>query len=153
MNFYKKGPLKGIVTIPGDKSVSHRGVMFGALAKGTTEVTNFLQGADCLSTIQCFKQMGIEIINNPASDSVIIHGKGLHGLTKPAGLLDVGNSGTTLRLISGILSGQTFATSLNGDASIQKRPMNRIIAPLSMMGAHITSLGENGCAPLAINHP
>ncbi|HHV13722.1 MAG TPA: 3-phosphoshikimate 1-carboxyvinyltransferase [Clostridiales bacterium] len=152
MNFYKKGPLKGIVTIPGDKSVSHRGVMFGALAKGTTEVTNFLQGADCLSTIQCFKQMGIEIINNPASDSVIIHGKGLHGLTKPAGLLDVGNSGTTLRLISGILSGQTFATSLNGDASIQKRPMNRIIAPLSMMGAHITSLGENGCAPLAINH-
>ncbi|MDF2513103.1 MAG: aroA [Herbinix sp.] len=151
MNFHKKGSLKGIVTIPGDKSISHRAVMFGALAKGTTEVTNFLQGADCLSTIRCFKQLGIEIQNDASSDSVVIHGKGLHGLTKPSELLDVGNSGTTMRLISGILSGQTFAVSLNGDSSIQKRPMGRIITPLAMMDADIVSLGEKGCAPLSIN--
>lgn len=151
MNFHKKSSLKGIVTIPGDKSISHRAVMFGALAKGTTEVTNFLQGADCLSTIHCFKQLGIDIQNDTSTDSVLIYGKGLHGLTKPSQLLDVGNSGTTMRLISGILSGQTFDSTLNGDSSIQKRPMGRIITPLTMMGADIQSLGDKGCAPLAIN--
>lgn len=152
MIFQKKGPLKGTMTVPGDKSISHRAVMFGALARGTTEVTNFLQGADCLSTIRCFRELGIEIINDPASGSVIIHGKGLHGLTKPSGMLDVGNSGTTMRLISGILSGQSFAVSLNGDESIQKRPMGRILTPLSMMGADIQSIPGNGCAPLVINN-
>lgn len=151
MIFQKRGPLKGTITVPGDKSISHRAVMFGALAQGTTEVTNFLQGADCLSTIRCFKQLGIEINNDPTSDSVIIHGKGLHGLTKPADMLDVGNSGTTMRLISGILSGQPFSVTLNGDESIQKRPMGRIMTPLTQMGADIISLGGNGCAPLAIN--
>lgn len=151
MIFQKQGPLKGTITVPGDKSISHRAVMFGALAKGTTEVTHFLQGADCLSTIRCFKQMGIDIVNSGSDESVIIHGKGLHGLSKPNGMLDVGNSGTTTRLISGILCGQDFDVTLNGDESIQKRPMGRIMTPLNMMGADITSVKGNGCAPLAIN--
>ncbi len=152
MIFQKKGPLKGSVTIPGDKSISHRAVMFGALAQGTTEVTNFLQGADCLSTIRCFGQLGIDISNHPSENRVIIHGKGLHGLKESSQILDVGNSGTTMRLISGILSGQTFAVTLNGDESIQKRPMGRIMTPLTMMGADIRSISNNDCAPLAINH-
>lgn len=141
-------PLKGAVSIPGDKSISHRAVMFGALAEGTTEVTNFLQGADCLSTIDCFRKMGIEIENTP--DLIKIHGRGLHGLSAPSSTLDTGNSGTTTRLISGILSGQSFETTLTGDASIQSRPMGRIIEPLTQMGADITSLNGNGCAPLLI---
>ncbi|MCR1839167.1 3-phosphoshikimate 1-carboxyvinyltransferase [Murimonas intestini] len=141
-------PLKGTVSIPGDKSISHRAVMFGALAEGTTEVTNFLQGADCLSTIDCFRRMGIEIENTP--DLIKIHGRGLHGLSAPSGILDTGNSGTTTRLISGILSGQSFETVLTGDSSIQSRPMGRIIRPLTQMGANITSLKGNGCAPLLI---
>lgn len=151
MIFQKGGPLKGSITVPGDKSISHRAVMFGALSSGTTEVTNFLQGADCLSTIRCFGQLGIDIINNISSDKVIIKGKGLHGLSQPSNMLDVGNSGTTMRLMSGILSGQSFETSLNGDESIQKRPMGRIMAPLSMMGADIKSMKGNDCSPLLIN--
>lgn len=140
--------LHGEITIPGDKSISHRAVMFGSLAKGTTEITNFLQGADCLSTIDCFRKLGIEIENT--TDKILIHGKGLHGLKAPASILDAGNSGTTTRLISGILAAQPFETTLTGDASIQKRPMRRIMEPLSMMGADISSLHGNGCAPLLI---
>lgn len=101
--------LRGEVTVPGDKSISHRSVMFGAIAQGTTEVTNFLQGADCLSTISCFQKLGIEIENTP--ERILVHGKGLHGLSAPSEVLDAGNSGTTTRLISGILSGQTFETT------------------------------------------
>lgn len=142
--------LHGEIEIPGDKSISHRSVMFGALAKGTTEITHFLQGADCLSTIGCFRAMGIEIENTP--EKILVHGRGLHGLTAPAGTLDVGNSGTTTRLISGILSGQPFATTLSGDASLNSRPMKRIMEPLSLMGADIQSQNGNGCAPLQINH-
>lgn len=141
-------PLRGEVTIPGDKSISHRAVMFGALAQGTTRVTNFLQGADCLSTISCFRKLGISIENTP--QEILIHGKGLHGLTAASEVLDVGNSGTTMRLLSGILSGQAFTSELTGDASIQKRPMGRIMKPLSMMGADIISLKDNNCAPLRI---
>ncbi|MBQ6807390.1 MAG: 3-phosphoshikimate 1-carboxyvinyltransferase [Lachnospiraceae bacterium] len=141
--------LHGEVTIPGDKSISHRAVMFGSLAKGTTEVTNFLQGADCLSTIDCFRKLGIEVENTP--EKILIHGKGLHGLSAPTSILDAGNSGTTTRLISGILAAQPFETTLTGDASIQKRPMRRIMEPLSMMGANITSLNGNDCAPLRIH--
>ena len=148
MIFTKVNSLKGEVSIPGDKSISHRAVMFGSLAEGTTEVTNFLQGADCLSTISCFRKLGIEIENT--SQQILIHGKGLHGLTEPSDTLDTGNSGTTTRLISGILAGQRFTTVLNGDASIQTRPMKRIMTPLSMMGADITSLKGNDCAPLRI---
>ena len=148
MIFNKVNSLKGEITIPGDKSISHRAVMFGSLAEGTTEVTNFLQGADCLSTISCFRNLGIDIENTP--ERILIHGKGLHGLKESATTLDTGNSGTTTRLISGILAGQSFTTILNGDASIQTRPMKRIITPLSMMGANIVSLGGNDCAPLRI---
>lgn len=142
--------LTGTVSIPGDKSISHRAIMFGAISEGITEITNFLQGADCLSTISCFQKMGITIENQ--SHQVLVHGKGLHGLSAPADILDVGNSGTTTRLISGILAGQPFPATLNGDASIQTRPMKRIMVPLSEMGADIRSLKENGCAPLTF-HP
>lgn len=149
MKFTRSNGLHGEVTIPGDKSISHRSVMFGSIAKGETEITNFLQGADCLSTISCFRAMGIEIEND--GNRVLVHGKGLHGLTKPNHVLDCGNSGTTTRLISGILSAQNFDVTLTGDASIQKRPMKRIMYPLSLMGADIRSINGNGCAPLAIS--
>ncbi len=140
--------LNGELNIPGDKSISHRAIMLGAISEGTTVVTNFLQGADCLSSMQCFRQMGIEIENN--TDAVIIHGKGLHGLSEPLGVLDVGNSGTTLRLMSGILASASFPSKVTGDASIRKRPMGRVITPLSLMGASITSDLGNNCAPLTI---
>lgn len=141
-------PLRGEITVPGDKSISHRAVMFGAIANGLTEVTNFLQGADCLSTISCFRSMGIDIENTP--EKILIHGKGLHGLRAPSVTLDAGNSGTTTRLISGILAGQNFSCELTGDASIRKRPMKRIMTPLRMMGASIESMCGNDCAPLSI---
>ena len=117
MKFSKCSALRGEITIPGDKSVSHRSVMFGSIAKGTTEIHHFLQGADCLSTISCFRSMGVEIENN--GSAVLIHGNGLHGLKKPHSTLDCGNSGTTTRLISGILAAQDFTVTLTGDASIQ----------------------------------
>lgn len=148
MKFYKSGPLRGEIIVPGDKSISHRSVMFGSIAKGTTEITGFLQGADCLSTISCFRKMGVDIENS--QDRVLVHGRGLHGLLAPDTVLDCGNSGTTTRLISGILAGQKFSCTLTGDASIQKRPMKRIMDPLSMMGARIESIHQNGCAPLSI---
>ncbi|MBS5285008.1 MAG: 3-phosphoshikimate 1-carboxyvinyltransferase [Clostridiales bacterium] len=149
MEFTKKGGLRGEVTVPGDKSISHRAVMFGSIAKGLTEIHGFLQGADCLSTISCFEKMGIAIENQ--GDRVLVHGKGLRGLTPPEMILDCGNSGTTTRLISGILSAQDFDVTLTGDESIQKRPMKRIMEPLSMMGADIKSIHDNGCAPLFIH--
>lgn len=149
MKFRTCKSLKGEITVPGDKSISHRSVMFGSIAKGTTQITNFLQGADCLSTIACFQAMGTDI--QQTDGQVLVHGNGLHGLKQPQKILDCGNSGTTVRLISGILSGQDFPVTLTGDASIQKRPMNRIITPLSQMGADIASLRDNGCVPLTIN--
>ena len=136
--------LKGEVTIPGDKSISHRSIMLGSIALGTTEITHFLEGADCLSTIDCFRKMGVEIERKPSS--ILVHGKGLRGLTAPASTLNVGNSGTTTRL----MSGQNFATTLSGDDSLNSRPMKRIMTPLNTMGAHIRSLNDNGCAPLHI---
>ena len=148
MIIQKHGPLHGELAVPGDKSISHRSVMFGALSEGITEAENFLTGADCLSTISCFRQMGISVEQN--GTSVIVHGKGLHGLTRPSGIIDAGNSGTTVRLLSGILAGQPFDSMITGDASIQKRPMKRVMTPLSQMGASITSVHENGCAPLQI---
>ena len=149
MKFTKVNHLNGEVTIPGDKSISHRAIMLGALADGTTKVSNFLQGADCLSTIDCFRKMGVSIENN--IDTVLIKGNGLHGLKEPDSVLDVGNSGTTTRLMSGILAAQDFTVTVNGDASIQKRPMKRIMTPLSMMGADIVSINGNDCAPLKIS--
>lgn len=148
MQITKKTHMKGTVAVPGDKSISHRAVMFGSLAQGTTEITHFLQGADCLSTIDCFRRMGIEVEQTPSA--ILVHGKGLHGLQKPQTTLDCGNSGTTTRLISGILAAQNFDVTLTGDESIQKRPMKRIMTPLSEMGARITSMNGTGCAPLHI---
>lgn len=148
MIFTGTSSLKGEITIPGDKSISHRAIMLGAISDGTTRVKNFLQGADCLSTIECFRKMGVSIKNN--NDGVIICGNGLHGLRTPQSVLDAGNSGTTTRLISGILSAQNFTCRLDGDASLRTRPMNRIITPLSEMGADIKSINENGCVPLRI---
>lgn len=140
--------LKGRVTVPGDKSISHRCIMFGSIADGVTEVRNFLEGADCLATIRCFRSMGIEI--EEKDTTVIVHGKGLHGLSAPDSILDVGNSGTTTRLLSGILAGQPFESKLSGDESLNSRPMKRIMDPLTQMGAHISSILRNGCAPLYI---
>ena len=140
--------LTGTITVPGDKSVSHRAVMLGALSDGVTHVTGFLMGEDCLSTIDCFRKMGVQI-EVGADHDVTVHGVGLHGLQKPSARLYTGNSGTTTRLISGILAGQPFATTLTGDASIEKRPMGRIIRPLREMGADITGVDDKFC-PLSI---
>lgn len=140
--------LRGEITVPGDKSISHRCVMFGSIASGLTEVTNFLPGADCLATIDCFRRMGIEI--EQSETSVLIHGRGLHGLRSPSLTLEVGNSGTTTRLISGILAGQPFESKLSGDDSLNSRPMRRIMEPLTQMGANISSVLRNDCAPLYI---
>ena len=143
----KKG-LRGEISVPGDKSISHRSVMLGSIALGTTEITNFLEGADCLSTIGCFRKMGIDI--EKKKDTVLVHGKGMRGLSAPDGVLDVGNSGTTTRLMSGILAGQNFTSVMSGDDSLNSRPMGRIMTPLREMGADITSVNENNCAPLRI---
>ena len=149
MEIKKQTNLRGMLMVPGDKSISHRAVMFGSLAKGTTRISHFLEGADCLSTIACFRKMGIDIERN--ASEILVHGKGLHGLSAPDGILDVGNSGTTTRLISGILAGQNFTSELDGDDSIRTRPMKRIMTPLTSMGANITSKRDNGCAPLVID--
>ena len=119
--------LNGELAVPGDKSISHRAVMFGSIAKGLTEIRGFLQGADCLSTIACFRRMGVGIDN--LGDRVLVHGNGMRGLKRPAGLLDCGNSGTTMRLISGILAAQNFDVTLTGDASIQKLSLIHISEP------------------------
>ena len=148
MKFSKARRLSGELTIPGDKSISHRSIMFGSIAQGLTEVRGFLPGADCLSTISCFTKMGIPIANK--GETVLIHGRGLRGLTAPKESLDCGNSGTTTRLICGILAAQDFDVTLTGDESICRRPMKRIMEPLSMMGAKIRSIHCNDCAPLAI---
>lgn len=148
-------PLTGEITVPGDKSISHRAVMFGSIARGTTRIRNFLMGADCLSTIDCFRRLGVQIDVEAAPGQVTVHGRGLRGLKgqqEPAAsiVLDTGNSGTTTRLVSGILAGQDFPSLLSGDASLNTRPMKRIMEPLSQMGARIRSVKGNGCAPLAI---
>ena len=134
----------GEVTVPGDKSISHRAVMLGAIADGTTHIKGFLKGADCLSTIDCFRKMGIE--NDVTDELITVYGKGLYGLRKPEETLYTGNSGTTTRLLCGLLSGQDFDTDITGDSSICKRPMGRVTRPLSLMGAEI----ENEYCPLHI---
>ncbi len=136
-----KKNIHATITVPGDKSISHRSIMFGALSKGITEIEGFLMGEDCLSTINCFQKLGINI--EQYQNKIFVHGKGLHGLTAPTEILDVGNSGTTLRLISGILSAQPFCSQLTGDSSIQKRPMNRIAVPLRNMGAVLKGNDDN----------
>lgn len=130
---FPKNGLKGNFTVPGDKSISHRSVMLGSISSGDTEIYGFLMGADCLSTIDCFRKMGINI--DVTDEKVTVHGKGMYGLSSPSSTLDVGNSGTTMRLITGLLSAQDFNSNITGDSSIQKRPMNRVSIPLKEMGA------------------
>jgi 3-phosphoshikimate 1-carboxyvinyltransferase len=143
----KKG-LMGDITVPGDKSISHRAVMFGAMAKGKTVVKGFLPGEDCLSTISCFKQLGVDIVQN--GDDVEIQGNGMEGLQEPDAVLEVGNSGTTIRLLSGILAGLPFHVCLQGDSSIAKRPMKRVVEPLRLMGAKIDGRQGGMYTPLSI---
>lgn len=140
--------LNGSIDIPGDKSISHRSVMFGSLAKGKTTVENFLPGEDCLSTISCFRKLGVEI--EQKESSVTIHGKGMGSLKEPSEVLDVGNSGTTARLMMGILSGLPLHTVLIGDASIAKRPMKRVTGPLRDMGASIQGNQDGNFTPISI---
>lgn len=149
MNISASKPLRGTLTVSGDKSISHRAVMFGSLATGTTEIEGFLAGEDCLSTIRCFRSMGVQIEQN--GSSVKVFGRGLRELTAPDGILDCGNSGTTTRLLSGVLAAQHFDSVLSGDASIQRRPMKRVITPLRAMGADISSVAGNDCAPLSVH--
>ena len=144
-------PLHGTIKVPGDKSITHRAVMFSSLSTGDTHITGFLNGADCLSTIDCFRRLGVNIEVDDEACEVTVHGKGLHGLKSENTVpLYTGNSGTTTRIISGILAPQQFTTILSGDDSVNQRPMKRIIEPLSKMGADIKSKNDNGCAPLII---
>jgi 3-phosphoshikimate 1-carboxyvinyltransferase len=140
--------LQGTVKVPGDKSISHRAVMLSSIAKGNTIIENFLMSDDCLRTIDCFRKMGIEIT---IEDGIVkVNGKGLHGLIEPTDVFDVGNSGTTIRLITGILAGQRFHSTLTGDQSIRRRPMGRVIEPLKKMGAVIHGRQRDNLAPLMI---
>jgi 3-phosphoshikimate 1-carboxyvinyltransferase len=143
---YPATRLVGEIAVPGDKSISHRAIMLGAIAEGTTRISNFATSADCSSTVDCFKQLGVEI--NKKDLQISINGVGKHGLNRAGTALDCGNSGTTMRLISGILAGQQFASTVTGDASLRGRPMGRIIEPLTQMGAEISS--NAGKAPLGI---
>ncbi|MCQ4347732.1 bifunctional prephenate dehydrogenase/3-phosphoshikimate 1-carboxyvinyltransferase [Pseudomonas stutzeri] len=142
------GSLSGRIRVPGDKSISHRSIMLGSLAEGTTEVEGFLEGEDALATIQAFRDMGV-VIEGPHHGRVTVHGVGLHGLKAPAGPLYMGNSGTSMRLLSGLLAAQPFDTVLTGDPSLSKRPMNRVAKPLREMGAVIET-GPEGRPPLTI---
>ncbi len=142
---YKKN-LRGRIKVLGDKSISHRAIMLGAISEGVTNITGFLKGEDCIATINCFKELGIKIIEK--DDVIKVYGNGLYGLKKPKNMLYVGNSGTTIRLIQGILSSQKFSCFITGDDSIKKRPMKRVIDPLTLMGANIKS--NEGLAPLNI---
>ena len=140
--------LKGTFELIGDKSISHRAIMFSSIAKGKTKITNFLMGQDCLSTIDCFRKMGVDIsIDNR---NVIVNGVGLNGLNKPKDVLDVGNSGTTIRLLSGILAGNDFESILIGDESIAKRPMKRVTDPLREMGCRIEGKDDANYTPIKI---
>lgn len=142
------GTVKGRIRVPGDKSISHRSIMLGAIAEGTTTVTGFLEGADALATLQAFKDMGVQI-EGPDNGNVTIHGVGLRGLKKPQKPMDMGNSGTSTRLLAGILVGQDFDCELIGDASLSKRPMKRVTDPLGLMGAKIET-AEGGTLPMKI---
>ena len=145
---YNQNSLNGEIIVPGDKSISHRSVMFGAIAKGVTTVTGFLMGEDCLSTVSCFRQLGVEI--EQTDDRLIINGNGLNGLKEPEEVLNVGNSGTTIRLLMGILAGRDFHSTVLGDESIGKRPMTRVTKPLTEMGAIIDGRENGEYPPLSI---
>jgi len=141
--------LQGTITVPGDKSISHRVLLLGAIARGLSRATGFLPAADCLSTLGCLAQMGVPV-ERPDETTVLIHGLGLRGMTEPAGVLDCGNSGTTMRLLAGLLAGQGFYAVLTGDASLRRRPMARIAEPLRRMGATVLGRQGGSLPPLTI---
>ncbi len=141
--------LKGELTVPGDKSISHRSIMLGAIANGVTTVRGFLRGEDNMSTIHAFRAMGVDIDDD--GETLAIHGRGLHGLQEPEDVMDCGNSGTTIRLVTGLLSGQSFFSVVTGDQYLRKRPMKRVVEPLTRMGARIYGRNQGSLAPLAIN--
>lgn len=143
------GPLRGEIRVAGDKSISHRSIMLGSIAEGVTEVEGFLEGEDSLATLAAFRAMGVRI-ERPSTGRVSVHGVGLHGLCPPKSDLDLGNSGTSMRLLAGLLSGQPFDSRLTGDASLTRRPMARVATPLRMMGARIDT-AEGGRPPLLIH--
>jgi 3-phosphoshikimate 1-carboxyvinyltransferase len=140
--------VRGEIRVPGDKSISHRSIMFGSIANGVTKVTGFLRGEDALATLEAFRAMGIQVDDD--GETLTIHGKGLHGLTEPADVLDCGNSGTSIRLLTGLLAGQNFFSVLSGDKYLRARPMKRVVGPLSRMGAKILGRDGGEKAPLAI---
>ncbi|MBN4055599.1 3-phosphoshikimate 1-carboxyvinyltransferase, partial [bacterium AH-315-K03] len=142
------GQLNGVIRVPGDKSMSHRSIMLGALAEGVTQVEGFLEGDDALATLNAFRAMGVKI-DGPHEGKVTLHGVGLYGLQAPQGDLDVGNSGTSMRLLAGLLAGQSFSVTLTGDVSLSKRPMERVAKPLRLMGATVETQ-EGGCPPMTI---
>jgi len=142
------GSLNGALRVPGDKSISHRSIMLGSLAEGVTEVSGFLEGEDSLATLQAFRDMGVRI-EGPDHGRVTIHGVGLHGLKAPSQPLDLGNSGTSMRLLAGLMAGQAFDVEMHGDASLSKRPMKRVTAPLAEMGAKVET-AEGGTPPLQV---
>jgi 3-phosphoshikimate 1-carboxyvinyltransferase len=142
-------PFHKTITVPGDKSISHRAIMFGSMAKGITTIEGFLPGADCLSTIACFEKLGVQVERISAT-SVRVIGKSIDGLQASASVLDVGNSGTTIRLMMGILAGTSFTSTLEGDVSIGKRPMDRVVKPLRQMGAKISGKEDGKFTPLTI---
>jgi len=142
--------LHGAIEVPGDKSISHRAAIIGALAEGDTTITNFLPGADCLATLECLRALGVAVEGPDAENRVIIHGRGLLSLVEPEDVLNASNSGTTFRLLAGVLAGSPFFSVLTGDASLRRRPMGRIVRPLSEMGAVIRGRRNDTLAPLAI---
>ena len=143
------GTLRGVARVPGDKSISHRSIMLGSIAEGVTHVTGFLQAEDCLATMNAFRAMGVEIEGPTPDGAVTVHGVGMHGLKAPKDDLYLGNSGTSMRLLSGLLAGQSFDVVLTGDASLTRRPMKRVTEPLRQMGAVIKT-SPTGTAPLKI---
>ncbi len=143
------GSLRGALRVPGDKSISHRSIMLGSLAEGVTEVSGFLEGEDSLATLQAFRDMGVQI-EGPKQGRVTIHGVGLHGLKAPTEPLDLGNSGTSMRLLAGLMAGQAFDVEMHGDTSLSKRPMKRVTEPLVEMGAKVETTGA-GTPPLKVH--
>ncbi len=143
------GSLRGQFRVPGDKSISHRSIMLGSLAEGVTHVEGFLEGEDALATLQAFRDMGVQI-EGPHQGKVTIHGVGLHGLQQPKKALDLGNSGTSMRLIAGLMAGQHFDVEMIGDESLTKRPMERVAKPLRSMGAKIETTGDKGTLPMTV---
>jgi len=141
--------LRGVISVPGDKSISHRALMFNAVAEGNATITNFLAGADCLSTAECMRLLGVEI--EVHGRQARVHGRGLRGLSAPTNTLDCGNSGTTIRLLVGLLAGQPFSATLTGDASLRSRPMLRVVEPLRRLGAEISGADNGRFAPLTVN--